>query len=191
VVFGIMNEPHDLDIGTWASTVQEVVTAIRGVATQGHMILLPGTDFTAVGSFISSGSSSSLQAVTNPDGSTTNLIFDVHQYLDNDGGVLDTCVWNGIDGGLADLATWLRSSGRQAWLTETGGGSTPSCLSDVCAELNWMTDNGDVYLGWVAWAAGSFEAFPSYPLGLTPTFENNGWQDAQLTIDCVMGMFNQ
>ena len=29
VVFGIMNEPHDLTVTTWAVTVQKVVTAIR------------------------------------------------------------------------------------------------------------------------------------------------------------------
>lgn len=29
VIFGVMNEPHDLDVPTWATTVQAAVTAIR------------------------------------------------------------------------------------------------------------------------------------------------------------------
>jgi endoglucanase len=29
VIFGLMNEPHDVDINTWAATVQAAVTAIR------------------------------------------------------------------------------------------------------------------------------------------------------------------
>ena len=45
VVFGLMNEPHDVpNIDTWAATVQEVVTAIRGVAKT-QMILLPGNEY--------------------------------------------------------------------------------------------------------------------------------------------------
>jgi len=42
------------------------------------MILLPGTGHTVAGSFVSSGSAAALSAVRNPDGSTTNLIFDVY-----------------------------------------------------------------------------------------------------------------
>ena len=30
IIFGVMNEPHDVDINEWATTVQAVVTAIRG-----------------------------------------------------------------------------------------------------------------------------------------------------------------
>ena len=78
------------------------------------MILLPGTDYTAVGSFISTGSASALSAVVNLDGSHTNLIFDVHQYLDSEGsGTHLDCTTNGINN-LNTLATWLRSNGRQA-----------------------------------------------------------------------------
>jgi endoglucanase len=29
IIFGVMNEPHDVDIAAWATTVQAVVTAIR------------------------------------------------------------------------------------------------------------------------------------------------------------------
>lgn len=79
------------------------------------MVLLPGTSYTSVGGFISDGSASALSAVTNPDGSTTNLIFDVHQYLDSDGsGTSTQCTTNGVNN-LSTLATWLRSNGRQAY----------------------------------------------------------------------------
>ena len=77
------------------------------------MVLLPGTVYTSVGSFVSTGSAAALSKVTNNDGSTTNLIFDVHQYLDNAGGTTTGCVTNGVDN-LNSLAGWLRSNGRQA-----------------------------------------------------------------------------
>ena len=49
-----------------------------------QMILLPGNDYTSAQTFISDGSGPALSKVTNPDGSFTNLIFDVHKYLDSD-----------------------------------------------------------------------------------------------------------
>lgn len=45
IVFGIMNEPHDLtSVTTWAGTVQAVVTAIRDAGATSQMILLPGNE---------------------------------------------------------------------------------------------------------------------------------------------------
>lgn len=79
---------------------------------------------------------------------------------------------------------------KNRFLTETGGGSTDSCYTDVCAELSWMYEgNGDVYLGWVGWAAGSFQPYASYPLGLTPTFVNGGWVDVGILTSCILGVF--
>lgn len=65
VIFGVMNEvsraacrrcktgspdmstkqPHDLDVATWATTLQWVVNTIRSVGATSQMILLPGTEY--------------------------------------------------------------------------------------------------------------------------------------------------
>lgn len=37
-----MNEPHEVDIVRWATTVQAAVTAIRQTGATNQMILLPG-----------------------------------------------------------------------------------------------------------------------------------------------------
>jgi endoglucanase len=80
------------------------------------MILLPGTSYTSVGNFVSSDSGPALSGVTNLDGSHTNLIFDVHQYLDSDfSGTHADCTITGTDN-LNSLANWLRSNGRQAYV---------------------------------------------------------------------------
>ena len=102
------------------TSVQEAVTSIREAAgSDSQMILLPGTDYTSVGAFISDGSASALSAVTNPDGSVTNLIFDVHQYLDSDGsGTSTECTTDGT-ANLGTLATWLRDNNRQAYVPST------------------------------------------------------------------------
>lgn len=108
------NQPHDLDVWAWATSVQSAVTSIRNAGATSQMILLPGTGYTAAGSFVSSGSAAALSTVKNPNDSTTNLIFDVHQYLDSDfSGTHVDCTSNGI-GNLANLANYLRSTGRQA-----------------------------------------------------------------------------
>lgn len=109
VIFGLMNEvshglirvtfrpnetqPHDVpDIDKWANTVQEVVTAIRGVAKT-NMIALPGNEFVlsllVVWTRLTRRSWTSAQAmptksgpallkVKNPDGTTDGLLIDVH-----------------------------------------------------------------------------------------------------------------
>lgn len=51
IVFGIMNEPHTLDINVWRDTVQAVVTAIRQAGATTQWILLPGTAYTSATGF--------------------------------------------------------------------------------------------------------------------------------------------
>ena len=189
IAFGVMNEPHDLDVPTWAVSVQAAVTAIRQAGATQQYILLPGTDYTSAQEYISSGSAAALGNVTNLDGSKTNLIFDVHKYLDSDNsGTHSNCVTNNIDSSFAPLATYLRENNRQAILSETGGGPTDStCLEYVCQELQYLSDNSDVYLGYTTWAAGSFET--SYTLSETPFGSGTGLTDQELVTQCVVGVF--
>ena len=141
-----------------------------------RVVLLPGTGYTSAGTFVSSGSAAALAAVKNLDGTTTNLVFDVHKYLDSDNsGTHAECVTNNIDDAFSPLATWLRSNGRQALNTETGGGNVASCETYLCQQIaylkyvnpkisgNFRTDficsaNSDVYLGYLGWSAGSFDS---------------------------------
>lgn len=185
IAFGIMNEPHDLSsIDTWAETVQAVVTAIREAGATSQYILLPGTDYTSAASFIDNGSGAALMTVTNPDGTTDKLIFDVHKYLDSDGsGTSTECVTNNIDSAFSPLATWLRSNGRMAFTSETGGGNTASCVQYLREELDYINENSDVYLGYTAWAAGGFDT--SYALSETPTLSGSTWTDMEIVTQCV------
>lgn len=80
-----------------------------------------------------------LLKVTNPDGSTTGLIFDVHKYLDSDNsGTHTECVTDNISTAFSPLATWLRTNKRQAMNTETGGGNTASCQKYLCQQLQFI-----------------------------------------------------
>lgn len=140
-----MNEPHDVpDINLWAQSVQAAVTAIRNAGATSQIILLPGNDYTSAAAFVSNGSGAALLKVTNPDGSTTNLVFDVHKYLDSDNsGTHAECTTNNISEAWEPLAHWLRCNGRQAFNTETGGGNVASCEQLLCQQVAFQQQNSD------------------------------------------------
>ncbi|KAH9212535.1 glycoside hydrolase family 5 protein [Leptodontidium sp. 2 PMI_412] len=184
IIFGLMNEPHDVDINRWATTVQVVVTAIRNAGATSQTLLLPGNEWTSAGSFVSNGSGAALMKVTNPDGGTTGLIFDVHKYLDSDNsGTHSECVTDNVSGAFQPLATWLRANKRQAMLTETGGGNVASCTQYMCKQVAFLNANSDVYLAYVGWGAGSFDS--TYILTETPNGGGSNWQDTLLVKSCL------
>ncbi|KAF8970191.1 endoglucanase [Flammula alnicola] len=184
VIFGVMNEPHDVpDINLWAQTVQKAVTAIRLAGCHAND-LLPGNNWTSAATFVSNGSADALNKVVNLDGPKHNLIFDVHKYLDSDNsGTHSDCVTNNIQEAWAPLTQWLRCNGRQALNTETGGGNTDSCVTFLCQQIAFQAQNSDVILGYVGWAAGYFDS--TYVLSEVPTQNGTTWTDSLLVQSCL------
>lgn len=126
MVFELMNEPHDLDVTLWAATCQKVVAAIRGAGATSQMILLPGTNFDSAATLVSSGSAALLMNITNPDGTTDNLLLDIHKYLDEDNsGTHKTCVTDNVDA-FGTVAEFLRQAGRKGLVSESGASSDSS-----------------------------------------------------------------
>ena len=75
VIFGIMNEPHDIpSISTWVDTVQQTVNAIRQAGAQNYL-LLPGSSWASAQAFPTEAGPL-LVKVTDPLGGTNKLIFD-------------------------------------------------------------------------------------------------------------------
>ena len=149
------------------------------------MILLPGNVWSSADNLVSSGSFAALQTVTNPDGTTTNLVFDIHKYLDSDNsGTHAECVTNNIDEAFSPLAATLRKAGRKAFLTETGGGNVQSCVTYMCQQLAYLNSNPDVFVGYVGWSAGAFQLSWDYVLSLVPTLNGSTWTDTLLAASC-------
>lgn len=69
-----MNEPHDLDVATWAESVQVAVNAIRAAGATNYL-LLPGSNYTSA-QYFPTVAGPYLLNVTDPLGGTERLIFD-------------------------------------------------------------------------------------------------------------------
>ncbi|KAF4976736.1 hypothetical protein FZEAL_6652 [Fusarium zealandicum] len=184
VMFGLMNEPHDLDIALWAKTCQKAVTGIRKAGATSQIILLPGTNFASAETFVSSGSANALGAITNPDGSKNGLVLDLHKYLDiNNSGKYVECTNDNVEG-FRTIATWLRKNKREAIISETGASIDPSCMKRFCTQNDFIAKNSDVLIGFVGWGAGSFPH--EYVLTLTPLWTGHGYVDNKLMQECII-----
>ncbi|KAI7370904.1 cellulase-domain-containing protein [Hortaea werneckii] len=180
VIFGIMNEPHDLDNAIWASTLQKAVYAIRDAGATSQMIFLSATNYANAISF--PNDAQPLLGIQNRDGTTTNLIFELHQYFDSQGGKNTYCN-DPLASKFQDVADYLRSVGRQAFIGEMGSGNGQDCVDIVCPVLDVLNQNGDVFLGWTSWAAGNW--WPSYELSEVP----NGGDDVGIVAKCFAPKF--
>ncbi|OTB08545.1 glycoside hydrolase family 5 protein [Hypoxylon sp. CI-4A] len=184
VVFELMNEPHDLDVGIWANTCQKVVTAIRKAGATSQMILLPGSNFDSAANLTESGGAEQLLDIKNPDGTTNNLLLDIHKYLDEDNsGTHTQCTTDNADA-FTTVASFLREKGRKGFISETGASQDESCITAFCSQNTLINKNSDVFVGLVAWGAGSFDT--SYVMSLTPSKKNGGLVDNQLMSQCLV-----
>ncbi|KAJ3483129.1 hypothetical protein NLI96_g6518 [Meripilus lineatus] len=179
IIFGIMNEPHDVpSISTWVDTVQQTVNAVRAAGSK-NFLLLPGSSWASAQAFPTEAGPL-LVKVTDPLGGTSKLIFDVHKYLDSDNsGTHADCVTDNVSV-MQTLVSFLKANGnRQAILSETGGGNTSSCESMLGSELAFVKNNFPSLAGFAVWAAGAFDT--TYVLTVTP----NGNQDQPLWVQAV------
>ncbi|KAG6031270.1 hypothetical protein E4U41_007643 [Claviceps citrina] len=189
IIFGLMNEPHDLDMQLWAKSCQAAVTAIREAGATSQTILLPATNFASAETYVSSGSAEALAAITNPDGSTDNLVMDVHKYLDiNNSGTYTECTTNNL-AAFKTLSDWLRKVKRVAIISETGASMQPSCMTKFCEQNEFIAKNDEVLVGFIAWGAGAFDS--SYILTILPSESGDTWTDNKLMKQCILAPFGK
>lgn len=124
IMFGLMNEPHDMPIDGFKPSLQAAVEAIRAAGANSQYILLPGTEWSHASSYISANKAA-LTSITDPAGGTDKLIMDLHQYYDGDGsGTSKECTTDHVQDVWEPVAKDLRDSKRKAIVTESGGGSS-------------------------------------------------------------------
>lgn len=177
VMFGLMNEPHDMGATEWARIAQAGIDAIRAAGAQ-NLILVPGTAWSGAhswGSRVAGRGTSNGDALAKLKDPANRLVFEAHQYLDKDSsGTKPEC---GDDQNigvrrLEGFTRWLRENGKTGFLGEFGASPDPACLAALDRMLAYIQDNGDVWRGWSYWAAGGWWP-PSYMFNVQPDKQGN------------------
>lgn len=158
VVFGLMNEPNNLPTETWLEAANIAIAAIRRTGAK-NLILVPGVGWSSARSWGGGGygtpNSEAMLKVEDPAG---NFAYEVHQYFNSDWtGASADC--QSVDIGvetLSQVTQWAKQHGKRVFLGEVGVGSGETCLEALDRVMRFMSENGDVWLGWTYWAGGAW-----------------------------------
>jgi len=154
VIFGIMNEPHDMNTSLVLKNDQAAINGIRASGAK-QLIIAPGNGYTGGHSWLQSSqgddpSGDYLHLIRDP---INNTAIDIHEYLDFDfSGSHSVCNASG-PANLAGLTGWLKEYQLKAMITEFGGDNNTMCDTYIDQLIDYMAEN-DEYIGWTAWAAG-------------------------------------
>ncbi len=161
VLFDTNNEYHDMnpDISVATKLVfdlnQAAINGIRAAGATTQPILVEGNSYTSALRWNDSatGNNDGLKNLKDP---SSNLIYEMHQYLDSDqSGTHPECVSLTIGAERIKTATqWLKDNKKQGLLGEFAGGANPTCVKAIEGMLQYMKDNSDVWVGGLMWGGG-------------------------------------
>jgi endoglucanase len=157
IIFGLMNEPHDMpSTESWLTAANAAIAAIRSTGAR-NLILVPGNAWTGAHSWAASNyGTSNATAMLGVVDSGNHFAFEFHQYLDGDSsGSHATCVSPtiGVER-VAQVTEWLRANHFTGFLGEFNGAANETCYLALDALLTDLGRNADVWLGWAVWAGG-------------------------------------
>ncbi|KAI3317781.1 glycoside hydrolase family 5 protein [Xylariaceae sp. AK1471] len=153
VIFGLMNEPHDMTSELVLQNNQAAIDAIRATGAE-NLIIMPGNSWTG-GHAWTQGSDPSSAVMNQFKDPANNTAIDIHEYLDVDfSGGHAQCVSDAATN-LKDLTAWLKTNSLKAFITEFGGANNTGCATMLTDMITYMAENEE-YIGWTAWAAGPF-----------------------------------
>lgn len=169
VVFGLMNEPHDIPAARWLVSANAAVAAIREVGAK-QLVLVPGSGWSGAHSWtadLPTGNNAAIMLGLVDPGN--NVAYEVHQYLDTDFSGTHAECSRGDDAlrGVEKMTEWLARNGRRAFLGEIGASGRRGCPERLRAVLDHLNQSPQQWVGWTVWAAGELWA-PDYPLRLDP-----------------------
>ncbi|KAK4235900.1 glycoside hydrolase superfamily [Achaetomium macrosporum] len=154
VIFGLMNEPHDMPSSLLVANLQAAIDAIRKEGAK-NLIIAPGNSWTGGHSWTEGGAEASSNWIHKLADPEENLAIDIHEYLDEDfSGGHAACTQDPATN-LAGVTAWLKEHKLKAFVTEFGGSNTTACTTILNGILDYMAQNEE-YIGWTAWAAGPF-----------------------------------
>src|SRR3984893_4767027 len=177
VLFGLMNEPHDISATQWLGSVNAAIAAIRGAGATSQQILVPGTYWDSAVTWTSSDNATVIgNGVIDP---AHNFAFEVHQYLDTWGAGTQSDVVSATIGAerLAAVTAWAEATGNKLFLGEFGVSSDAVSLEALNNMLSFMQQHSDVWEGGTYWAAGAWQG--TYMYSVEPA---NGLDKPQMAI---------
>jgi endoglucanase len=169
VIFGLVNEPHDMPTEQWIAAANEAIKAIRQTGSR-HLILVPGNGYTGAhtwcGGFYGTPNARAFEQLT---ASAPPFAVEVHQYLDADGsGTSFQAISSRIGSTrLRNFTRWLRRHGLVGFLGEFASGTDERSLAALEDLLSYLRQNSDVWLGWTYWTAGPW--WGDYPFSIEPS----------------------
>ncbi|KAF2404470.1 endo-beta-1,4-glucanase [Trichodelitschia bisporula] len=165
VIFDTNNEYHDMDQSLVQQLNQAAINGIRAAGANTQYINAEGNSWSGAWTWVSSGNGASLVSLRDP---ANKLMYQMHQYLDQDGsGSHAECVSSTIGVERLKAATaWLKQNKKMGVLGEFAGGDNPQCKTAVKGMLEYMKQNSDVWKGAIWWAAGPWWA--DYMFSLEP-----------------------
>lgn len=158
VLFGLMNEPHDIKATDWLDAANAAIRSIRAVGAR-NLILVPGTAWSGAHSWeqdVMGGANGTVMlGVRDP---LDFYAYEVHQYLDVDSsGTHPTCEGAATAvKAIAGVTAWLKLNHKRGFLGEFGASADKDCMGGLREIYATMSGNSDVWLGWSYWAAGEW-----------------------------------
>lgn len=177
VVFGLMNEPHDMSTLQWFAAAQAAIDAIRGTGAA-NLVMVPGNGFSAPASWNDTWYDTAPDQVSNATGWETlgdalgKLVVSVHTYFDADGGggATDIASLDIIAQRMQPVVDWARARNLKVHLSEFGASaSEPGAPEAVANAIAYLDANKDVVIGWSWWAYGPPDWWGGYQFTLCPT----------------------
>ncbi len=169
--YALDNEPHDTG-GLWVTGgAQAGINGIRMSDTV-TPIIVPGDGWSGAWTWLDSGNDA-LKTLNDP---SHNLIFEAHQYFDEDGGGAYTLSYDaqgaypnlGVDR-LTEFVNWLHTNNLKGFLGEYGvPDDDPRWLTMLGNALAYLEANNDVIVGGADWSAGPWWD-ADYRLSVEPT----------------------
>lgn len=192
VIFNLMNEPTTLPTEQLVTTTNQVIAGIRGTGAT-NIIHVPGNAYTGAHSWTQNwyGTPNAV-AMLNVVDPAKNIVFEAHQYFDNDSSGTSTQIGtNGATNNtnigvqrLTNFTNWLKTNHKRGFLGEfalansrfgepDGTGSTAKLADETLqATLDYIKANDDVWEGWAWWGGGPWWNSGSYMFGLGPSNNN-------------------
>lgn len=171
VIFGLMNEPYEIDSEVWVDAANDAIKAIRETGAT-NIIFVGGNSYSSTMHWYEDFNAAALLHISDP---LDRVVFEGHLYLDmRSTGLKETCVNEriGVER-VQPFLRWLRENNKVGFIGEFGGGKNARCARAIANLAETIGKNKDVVLGWTYWAAG-----PWWPTGYFTSIEPEEGQDA-------------